>query len=152
MVLMLQIHSQIPVISKDIFTLNFVRYCQNIYFQRCRFPFYLYRNKQTTELKIQLGKKEKRKKKPRGHEDIPVLLQIKVKVFKYFPLVTLLTRLWVRMRGLQSVKTKRSNSALNRDTEYLTESWICRILFSFFFFSVSCYQPNPSFCWNGVTG
>lgn len=22
--------------------------------------------------------------------------------------------------------------------------------FFFFFFSVSCYQPNPSFCWNGV--
>lgn len=85
--------------------------------------------KQTKELKIQLGKKWK--KKPRSHKDLSVLLQIKIKVFKYFPLVAILTRLWVSMTGLQSVKTKRSNSAFSRDTKYLTESRIYRILFSF---------------------
>lgn len=51
-------------------------------------------------------------------------------IFKYFPFVSILTRLWVRMKDLQSVKMKRSNSVFSRDIEYLIKPWIYSIFFS----------------------
>lgn len=66
-------------------------------------------------------------------------------IFKYFPLVSILTRLWVRMKGLQSVKMKRSNSAFSRDTEYLIKPWICSIFFFFFNFSSISLLPSVSY-------
>lgn len=98
------------------------------------FLFIFKTNKQTKHYQ----RTKNTKRKPRSHEDMSTSVCSRLrKVFKYFPLISILTRLWVRMRGLQSVKMKRSNSAFSRDTEYLIKSWICRIQFFAVFSSVS---------------
>lgn len=100
---------------------------------------YIKNKKQNNNKKIKHYQRTKNtKRKPRSHEDMSISVCSRLrKLFKYFPLVSILTRLWVRMRGLQSVKMKRSNSAFSRDTEYLIKYWICRIQFFAVFSSVS---------------